>query len=123
MNFTDSPRAEDAGGITLEDSEEDRSQARQRNLDYDTYESVNHFKIGLNWDKSSTDEVILSTYGFYSFRDFYGKLPFENGGIIDLKRNYFGLGSRLNYKTGKNNLQVAAELLDQSDQRDRYLNI
>ena len=123
MNFTDSPRAEDAGGITLEDSEEDRSQARQRNLDYDTYESVNHFKIGLNWDKSWTDKIILSTYGFYSFRDFYGKLPFENGGIIDLTRNYFGLGSRLNYKNGKNNLQVAAELLDQSDQRDRYLNI
>ena len=123
MNYTESPRAEDAGGITLEDSEQNRSQARQRNLDYDTYESVNHFKIGLNWDKSWTDKVILSTYGFYSFRDFYGKLPFENGGIIDLKRNYFGLGSRLNYKIGKNNLQVAAELLDQSDQRDRYLNI
>ena len=123
MNYTESPRAEDAGGITLEDSEEDRSQARQRNLDYDTYESVNHFKIGLNWDKSWTDKLILSTYGFYSFRDFYGKLPFENGGIIDLTRNYFGLGSRLNYKIGKNNLQVAAELLNQSDQRDRYLNI
>ena len=70
MNFTDSPRAEDAGGITLEDSEEDRSQARQRNLDYDTYESVNHFKIGLNWDKSWTDKIILSTYGFYSLEIF-----------------------------------------------------
>ena len=70
-----------------------------------------------------TDKLILSTYGFYSFRDFYGKLPFENGGIIDLTRNYLGLGSRLNYKIGKNDLQVAAELLNQSDQRDRYLNI
>ena len=123
MNYTQSPRAEDAGGITFEDSEIDWSQARQRNLDYDTYESIDHFKVGLNWDKSWTDKIILSTYGFYSFRDFYGKLPFENGGIIDLARNYFGLGSRLNYKNGKNNLQVAAELLDQSDQRDRYLNI
>ena len=123
MNYTQSPRAEDAGGITFEDSEADWSQARQRNLDYDTYESIDHFKVGLNWDKGLTDNIILSTYGFYSFRDFYGKLPFENGGIIDLTRNYFGLGSRLNYKIGKNNLQVAAELLDQSDQRDRYLNI
>ena len=43
MNYTQSPRAEDAGGITLEDSEQDWSQARQRNLDYDTYESVEHF--------------------------------------------------------------------------------
>ena len=57
MNFTDSLRAEDtrdnSGGF-----EEDRSQARQRNLDYDTYESVNHFKIGHNWDKSWTDKII-----------------------------------------------------------------
>ena len=29
----------------------------------------------------------------------------------------------MNYKIGKNNLQLAAELLNQSDQRDRYLNI
>ena len=57
MNFTDSPRAEDAGGITLEDSEEDRSQARQRNLDYDTYESVNsqyHFRHNDNMHDSFT---------------------------------------------------------------------
>ena len=123
MNYTQSPRAEDAGGITLEDSEQDWSQARQRNLDYDTYESIEHFKIGLNWSKNWSDRIDLNTYGFYSSRDFYGKLPFENGGIIDLTRNYFGLGSRLNYKVGKNNLQVAAEFLNQSDQRDRYLNI
>ena len=95
LNYTDSPRAEDAGGITLEDTEADWSQARQRNVAYDTYESVNQFKSGLRWQQDWGDQWNLDTYGFYTFRDFYGKLPFENGGIIDLTRNYYGFGRRL----------------------------
>ena len=123
LNYTDSPRAEDAGGITLEDTEADRSQARQRNVAYDTYESVNQFKSGLRWQQDWGDQWNLDTYGFYTFRDFYGKLPFENGGIIDLTRNYFGFGSRLNYIQDKHRWQIGIETAQQADQRDRYLNL
>ena len=123
LNYTDSPRAEDAGGITLEDTEADWSQARQRNVAYDTYESVNQFKSGLQWQQDWGDQWNLDTYGFYTFRDFYGKLPFENGGIIDLTRNYFGFGSRLNYIQDKHRWQIGIETAQQADQRDRYLNL
>ena len=123
LNYTDSPRAEDAGGITLEDTEVDWSQARQRNVAYDTYESVNQFKSGLRWQQDWGDQWNLDTYGFYTFRDFYGKLPFENGGIIDLTRNYFGFGSRLNYIQDKHRWQIGIETAQQADQRDRYLNL
>ena len=123
LNYTDSPRAEDAGGITLEDTELDWSQARQRNVAYDTYESVNQFKSGLRWQQDWGDQWNLDTYGFYTFRDFYGKLPFENGGIIDLTRNYFGFGSRLNYIQDKHRWQIGIETAQQADQRDRYLNL
>ena len=123
LNYTDSPRAEDAGGITLEDTEADWSQARQRNVEYDTYESVNQFKSGLRWQQDWGDQWNLDTYGFYTFRDFYGKLPFENGGIIDLTRNYFGFGSRLNYIQDKHRWQIGIETAQQADQRDRYLNL
>ena len=123
LNYTDSPRAEDAGGITLEDTELDWSQARQRNVAYDTYESVNQFKSGLQWQQDWGDQWNLDTYGFYTFRDFYGKLPFENGGIIDLTRNYFGFGSRLNYIQDKHRWQIGIETAQQADQRDRYLNL
>ena len=123
LNYTDSPRAEDAGGITLEDTEADWSQARQRNVAYDTYESVNQFKSGLRWQQDWGDQWNLDTYGFYTFRDFYGKLPFENGGIIDLTRNYFGFGSRLNYIQDKHRWQIGIETAQQADQRDRYLNL
>ena len=123
LNYTDSPRAEDAGGITLEDTEADWSQARQRNVEYDTYESVNQFKSGLRWQQDWGEQWNLDTYGFYTFRDFYGKLPFENGGIVDLTRNYYGFGSRLNYIQDKHRWQIGIETAQQADQRDRYLNL
>ena len=123
LNYTNSPVAEDAGGLTLEETEADRDQARQRNLDYNTYESIDHFKAGLRWQQNWGSQWDLDTYGFYSYRDFYGKLPFENGGIIDLNRNYFGFGSRLNYKQDKHRWQIGIETSNQQDQRDRYLNL
>ena len=123
LNYTNSPIAEDAGGLTLEETEADRDQARQRNLDYNTYESIDHFKAGLRWQQNWGSQWDLDTYGFYSYRDFYGKLPFENGGIIDLNRNYFGFGSRLNYNLEEHRWQIGIETSSQQDQRDRYLNL
>ena len=123
LNYTNSPIAQDAGGLTLEETESNWDQARQRNVDYNTYESVDHFKAGLRWQQNWRSLWDLDTYGFYSYRDFYGKLPFENGGIIDLNRNYFGFGSRLNYKQEKHLWQIGIESSSQQDQRDRFLNL
>ena len=78
LNYTNSPRAEDAGGLTMSEVMADRKQARQRNVDYDTYEKINQFKLGLRWLQQWRTQWKLNTYAFYSFRDFYGKLPFEN---------------------------------------------
>ena len=123
LNYTNSPIAQDAGGLTLEETESNWDQARQRNIDYDTYETIDHFKAGLRWQQNWRSQWHLDTYGFYSYRDFYGKLPFENGGIIDLNRNYFGFGSRLNYKQEKHLWQIGIESSSQQDQRDRFLNL
>ena len=127
LNYTNSPKAEDPGGLKLEETETDFRQARQRNLDYDTFEKINHFKIGLRWKKQWETQWDLDSYAFYSFRDFYGKLPFENGGIIDLFRNYYGLGTRLTFQETKSKFkhqwQIGIESNSQQDQRDRFLNI
>jgi iron complex outermembrane receptor protein len=98
LNYTNSPKAEDAGGLKLEETRADFRQARQRNLEYDTFEKIDQFKLGMRWEQRWGSQWNLDSYAFYSFRDFYGKLPFENGGIIDLFRNYYGLGSRLAMK-------------------------
>ena len=123
LNYTNSPRAEDAGGITLENTELDWRQARQRNIDYDTYESVNQFKTGLRWNQKIGEFWDLESYGFYIYRDFFGKLPFENGGIIDLNRNYYGYGTRLNFQKSNHTFELGIENNNQKDQRDRYQNL
>ena len=127
LNFTHSPRAEDAGGLKLEETEADSRQARKQNVDYDTFEKISQFKVGMRWEQQWGSQWSLDSYTFYSFRDFYGKLPFENGGIVDLFRNYYGLGTRLNYEESLSKLthrwQLGLESSAQRDQRDRYQNL
>ncbi len=123
INYTDSPIAEDAGGLTLEELNADRRQARQRNIDFNTEESIRQFKIGTSFNHEFTEKITFTTYGFYSHRDFDGKLPFEFGGVIDLGRNYFGNGSSINLKAEKNTLQVGYDWAIQNDKRLRYRNI
>ena len=123
LNYTNSPEAKDAGGLTFDEAQADWTQARKRNVDYDTFEKVEQFKFGVSWKLDLGPDLNLDTYGFYSFRNFYGKLPFENGGIIDLNRNYYGLGSRLNFEKQKHRWQIGFETAQQFDQRDRYLNL
>ena len=123
LNYTNSPRAQDAGGITLENTETDWRQARQRNIDYDTYESVKQFKTGLKWNQEIGAFWDLESYGFFIYRDFLGKLPFENGGIIDLNRNYYGYGTRLNFQKSNHTFELGIENNNQKDQRNRYQNL
>ena len=127
LNFTHSPRAEDAGGLKLEETEADSRQARKQNVDYDTFEKISQFKVGMRWEQQWGSQWSLDSYAFYSFRDFYGKLPFQNGGIVGLFRNYYGLGTRLNYEESLSKLthrwQLGLERSAQRDQRDRYQNL
>ena len=127
LNLTLSPRAEDSGGLTLNETEQQWDQARSRNVDFDTYEKVNQLKVGLAWDQRWGSQWNWNTYGFFSTRDFYGKLPFEAGGIVDLLRTYSGLGSRLQFKEKKENVehqwQMGIEAAFQSDNRKRFFNI
>ena len=54
-------------------------------------------------------------------------LPFENGGIVDLERNYYGIGSNYSLKKTKeylqNTLQFGFDLAQQTDDRKRFNNI
>lgn len=127
INYTNSPKAEDPGGLKLEETEVDFMQARGRNVEYNTFEKIDQFKIGFRWEQHWGSHWDLDSYAFYSFRDFYGKLPFENGGIIDLFRNYYGLGTRLTYKETQEQFthrwQLGIENSSQRDQRERFLNL
>jgi len=127
FNYTDSPMAQDSGGLTKEETLLEWDMARQRNIDYDTYEKISQLKFGFNWEKKLRKKMKLNFFSFYSNRDFYGKLPFEFGGIIDLDRYYQGLGSSLIYNDINENLahqiQFGIEYYSQNDFRKRYKNL
>lgn len=126
FNITDSPIAEDAGSLTLEEVKNDRRQARDRNVLFQTSEAIQQWKLGSSYDWQLTDNQQLTTYAFYSQRDFEGRLPFENGGWINLDRDYFGQGISYRWDTDlfkqKNTLQIGYDVAAQRDDRRRFLN-
>ena len=127
LSYTDSPYAGDPGGLTDQERSNNRSQARGRNIDYDTYESINHFKSSLQWELKNSEKISWNASTFYSKRNFYGKLPFEFGGIVDLNRDFWG--GNFNFKLSSINEKVSNTLLlgldlgFQKDRRKRFKNI
>ena len=126
INYTDSPYAYDAGGLTLSEVENDRRQARKNNIDYDTYEKVKHLKTGVSWSHKRNENSYFDSYFFYQKRDFFTKLPFNFGGIISLDRDYYGFGTKYTKKYYRDNrnrtLVLGLDYLNQSDDRKRYKN-
>ncbi len=123
FNYTKSPYAYDAGGINLEMVNENPKQARPQNETYKTYETVNHLKTGLQWEKQINDNLRWDSYAFYAHRDFVGRLPFGFGGFVDLKRDYYGLGTAMEYQPQKHHrMQLRFSLADQKDHRQRFKN-
>ncbi len=126
VSYTNSPTADDPGGITLEQATEDPSSAREQNVTFDAGESINHWKSSLSYTRHLTDQVSIKALGFLSGRNFLGRLPFENGGAIDLQRIYGGGTIELQKKKITSNGVVTsalgADLGLQSDDRTRFLN-
>ena len=126
INYTDSPYAYDAGGLRLNEVEDNRRQARKNNIDYDTYEKVKHLKTGVSWNHKRSENSFFDSYFFYQKRDFFTKLPFNFGGIISLDRDYYGLGTKYTKKyyldNRKKTLVLGLDYLNQSDDRKRYKN-
>jgi len=126
-NYTISPLADDAGGLTIEEVKENRQQARQRNVNFKTGENLKQIKFGAALDYTISENTTFATYAFYANRGFGNKLPFEDGGIVDLNRNYFGNGASITFskllKIKNNKLQIGYDLAAQYDRRKRYDNL
>jgi len=121
FNYVNSPYAYDSGGLTIEEVTQNRRQARSRNLFYKTEESIVHYKLSADFKKQISKRTSFSSYVFFSKRDFSGKIPINNGGVINLNRKYWGIGVSMllnnNLKT-----QIGFDIGNQSDLRKRYYN-
>ena len=122
FNIVSSPYARDAGGLTLNEVTDNRTQARKRNLQYKTEEDINHYKFSSSFNNEISKSVLFSTYTFFSKRYYNGKIPVENGGAIKLNRDYWGIG--LNFQiNSRAKTHIGIDFGNQNDLRKRFNNI
>ena len=121
FNIVSSPYARDAGGLTLNEVTDKRTQARKRNLQYKTEEDINHYKFSSSFNNEISKSVLFSTYTFFSKRYYNGKIPVENGGAIKLNRDYWGIG--LNFQINRRSkTHIGIDFGNQNDLRKRFNN-
>ncbi len=119
--YFDSPYAFDPGGLNIESVEENRSQARDRNVLYNSQESIKQIQTGvvLEWD---TKLGQINSNLYYSNRDFVGLLPFTNGGYVELNRDFSGVELSIKDKSQNFEWIVGTSIQGQKDDRKRFEN-
>ncbi len=119
--FFDSPYAFDPGGLTIESVDENRSQARDRNILYNSQESVKQLQTGLVLDWNTKLGKANSNI-YYSNREFTGLLPFTYGGYVELNRDFFGAELSLKNSSGNFEWMLGTSMQNQADDRKRFEN-
>ena len=126
LNYSNSPQADDPGGVDLVTREADPEAARDRNLMFATGEEISQLKASASYEKRIGENSPLSVYGFGASRNFLGYVPFEFGGVVDLERFYYGTGANYSIKNitsnSVNTFQVGFDFGSQDDTRLRYIN-
>ena len=125
VNSTDQPKAQDPGGISAAQVELDRRSARLANLIYDAGEALDQQRLGVVYDRERpAGSLMLRNY--YVWRDFSNKLPFQNGGAVDLDRLFYGGGAQYTFGNvipEALQLMLGFDLDRQNDHRKRFDNL
>lgn len=116
-SFFNSPFAQDSGGLTQLEVEQNRRQARQANIDYMAGEKVKQHYFSARFKNNN-----WASYLFYVNRHLDARLPFAYGGQIDLMRHYFGVGTYRNGAKNQWKWQYGLEGASQRDLRKRFEN-
>lgn len=124
LNYTDQPKSQDPGGINIGQVTTDRKSPRDRNLSYDSGEALSQKRIGLVYERNNP-EGKLTVRNYYVNRDFSNKLPFKNGGSVNIDREFYGFGAQ--YEFGESlsdrlSLVMGIDFDRQDDDRKRFNN-
>ncbi|MBW2288662.1 MAG: TonB-dependent receptor [Deltaproteobacteria bacterium] len=126
LNVVHAPRADDPGALTAEQVENDRRQAAPRNLRFDAGESVDQQQFGLRYRKQFGERHAVEAVNYYVWRQFDNRLPFTDGGSVELNRFFAGGGLRYVHTAPvfahDNRLMLGFEIDAQRDARKRYQN-
>lgn len=125
LNYTDSPKADDPGGVNLETFKNDPTAARDRNVDLDTGESTEQTRLGFIY-KRSIGQGELQVRNYYTWKDFLGRVPVADSGVIAYDRFVYGGGAQYTQNgllAGKaNRFTVGLDIDEQDDDRTRNAN-
>jgi iron complex outermembrane receptor protein len=124
LNHSDQPEAQDPGGINAAQAATDPSSARDRNILFDAGETLSQQRFGVVYERDRASGN-LTLRNHYVWRDFANRLPFTDGGSVDLDRFFYGFG--VQYSLGDMlpdnlNLTFGADIDRQDDDRKRYDN-
>jgi iron complex outermembrane receptor protein len=126
LSVVHAPRADDPGALTTTEVAADRRQAAPRNLLFDAGESVDQQQFGLRYRKQFGEWHAVEAVNYYAWRQFDNRLPFTDGGSVDLNRFFAGGGLRYVYSqpvfAHDNRLLAGFEINAQRDDRKRYQN-
>jgi iron complex outermembrane receptor protein len=123
-NFTDQPLAQDPGGINAAQAALDPSSARDRNVLFDAGEVLQQQRLGFVYERKRSSGT-LTLRNHYVWRDFANKLPFTDGGAVDLDRFFYGFGAQFSLGEAlPDNVDLAfgVDYDHQDDDRQRFDN-
>lgn len=133
VNLVDSPTAEDPGGLTQADVDEDRRQAQPRNASSNAGESLDQQKLGIIYNRALDDRNEITLRNYYVWRDFQAFLPIgthipfvADDGVVEFDRFFWGGGIQWRFSDSlfgrPLRLTAGVDADIQEDDRQRYLN-
>ena len=123
--------ADDPGGLTRADWQKNPKQVTSSVLDYDARKSIDQTQTGVTWSKPLDDHNELYSMAYFGQRHViqYQSIPdtvqknpatpYQAGGIIDFKRNYYGTDVRWTGKDLLPNTQFSAGVAMDAMDEDR----
>lgn len=121
------PGTEDPGALNRTAVANDRSQARQRNVDLDSHQDAYQQTVGLIFDNPIGKHQHLRAKVFYTHRDYIQYLPFVKGAVVGYDRAFFGGGLQFTTRDDlwghRNAFTTGLDVAIQRDDRQRYDNI
>lgn len=124
LNYTDSPRADDPGGLTAAQADSVPRAANAANVRFRAGESLKQGRAALMYVKQFGQRQTLRLRGYAAGRDFENRLPFQNGGQVAFQRFFAGGGGQYEWVAPTLPLRLGAgfDFDRQADQRQRFQN-
>ncbi len=124
ISVVDSPLANDPGGLTRQQVDDNPRQAAFVNLRDRTGEEVSQQRFGLVYRRDFGDLHDLQINGYFTARQFRGAIPFR---VIEFDRHFVGGGIQYGYHGDlfgrPSRLTVGIDVQHQSDRRQNFNNV